>query len=201
MCYILVVLTEDSDVVPVMEFVPRLFQRKGRAILSFTEMRDAVPAAAMLFLLVKEGFVGPVNAFGYILNRLGAEFLPVFLRGTFAHLGQMHLELIGGKVLVVHLVVPTVKGNTVVVDFAMIVDEPVQMAQALASAYFVLVGHDDLLFFLRQHSSPAFHSVILPFDVGFDSFGRDIPGGRHEVGWCPEGCSVISLLDQFRELD
>lgn len=103
--------------------------------------------------------------------------------------------------LAVHLVVPTVKGNTVVVDFAMIVDEPVQMAQALASVHLVLVGYDDLLFFLRQHSSPAFRSVILPFDVGFDGFGRDIPGGCYEVGWCPEGCSVISLLDQFRKLD
>lgn len=102
---------------------------------------------------------------------------------------------------VVHLVVPAVKGNAIVVDLTMIVDESVQMAQALASVHLVLVGHDDLLFFLRQHGSPAFNSVILPFNIGFDSFGRDVPGGRHEVGWCPEGCSVISLLDQFRELD
>ena len=142
--------------VPIMEFVPRLFQRKGRVVLSLAEMRDAVPTTTMLLLCVKEGLVGPVNAFGYVLNRLGAEFLPVFLRGTFAHLGQMNLELIGGKVLVVHLVVPTVKGDTVVVDLAMIVDEPVQMAQALASVHLVLVGHGDLLFFLRQHGSPAF---------------------------------------------
>ena len=96
MCYILVVLTEDSDVVPVMEFVSRLFQRKGRVVLSLAEMRDVVPAAAMLLLCVKERLVGTLNAFGYILNRLGAEFLPVFLRGTFAHLGQMHFQLISG---------------------------------------------------------------------------------------------------------
>ena len=58
--------------------------------------------------------------------------------------------------LAVHLVVPTVKGNAIVVDLTMIVDESVQMAQALASVHLVLVGHGDLLFFLRQHGSPAF---------------------------------------------
>lgn len=48
----------------------------------------------------------------------------------------------------VHLVVPTVECNAVVVDLAMIVDEPVQMPQTLVTVHLVLVCHDDLLFLL-----------------------------------------------------
>ena len=110
-----------------MEFVPRLFQSEGRVILPFTEVRYTVPAAAMFPLGVKERIVGPLNTLDYILDRLGAKLAPVLLSGPLTHLGQMHLELIGGKVLVVHLVVPTVKGNTVIIDLTVIVDEPVQM--------------------------------------------------------------------------
>ena len=65
----------------------------------------------------------------------------------------------------VHLVVPTVECNAVVVDLAMIVDEPVQMPQTLVTVHLVLVCHDDLLFLLRQNGSPAFHSVVLPFNA------------------------------------
>ena len=101
----------------------------------------------------------------------------------------------------VHLVVPTVECNAVVVDLAMIVDEPVQMPQTLVTVHLVLVCHDDLLFLLRQNDSPAFHSVVLPFNVGFDGLGRNISGGCHKIGWCPEGCSVISLMHKLRELN
>ena len=100
-----------------------------------------------------------------------------------------------------HLVVSAMEGDTVVVYLAMIVDEPVQMTQALAAVHLVLVGHDNLLFFLGQHGSPAFHLIILPFNVGFDGFRRNIPSGCHEIGWCPERCSVISLMHKLRELN
>jgi len=38
----------------------------------------------------------------------------------------------------VHLVVPTVESNAVVVDLAMIVDEPVQMPQTLVTVLYVM---------------------------------------------------------------
>lgn len=46
----------------------------------------------------------------------------------------------------VHLVVPTVECNAVVVDLAMIVDEPVQMPQTLVTVHLVLVCHDRFAF-------------------------------------------------------
>ena len=54
MRYILIVFAEDSDVVPIMEFVPRLLQCERRVILSLAEIRDTVPTAALFLLGVKE---------------------------------------------------------------------------------------------------------------------------------------------------
>ena len=94
--YILIVFAEDSDVVPIMEFVPRLFQCERRVILSLAEMRDTVPTAALFLLGVKERLVGTLYALGYILNRLRTKFTPVLLIRALTHLCKMHFELICG---------------------------------------------------------------------------------------------------------
>ena len=120
-CYILVVPAEDGDVIAVVELIPSLLQ------LPLAEVRDAVTATAALLLCFKECLVRTVDALSDILYGLGTYRTPVLAGCTLTHFREMHLELICGKVLVVHPVIPAMESDAIVIDLAMVLDEMVKV--------------------------------------------------------------------------
>ena len=99
----------------------------------------------------------------------------------------MLLKLVGGKILVVHLVVPFMESDTVVVDLRMKLDELIEMPELLVPIELVFVGlHDGTCSSSFHGSCLLSDSIVLPFNVFSDSLRRYIPGRRDKIGWCPE---------------
>ena len=40
--------------------------------------------------------------------------------------------------------------------------------------------------------------IVLPFNIGLDGFRRHLTSGCHKIGWCPEGCAIVTMVLQLR---
>lgn len=72
-------------------------------------------AIPFLFYMVEERAVGTVNPFHHILNGLTAKSLPLRVK-RFLDFCDMDFQLIGRKMLSVQPVIPSVHGNTKIIE-------------------------------------------------------------------------------------